>query len=92
VILQNRFEEPENAHHIVTKGPEALQSQFSAGYGMVLNLLHTRTQEEAKVFIQRSFSNYLGREQLHCLYCIHACSDLPRTSVTGRPESSQVAF
>lgn len=60
MVLQNRFEEAEAAHQIITGGPEPLQSQFSTGFGMVLNLLQTRTQEEAKAFIQRSFSNYLG--------------------------------
>ncbi len=60
VVLQSRFEEAEAVHQIITRGPEALQSQFRSGFGMVLNLLHTRSQEEARAFIQRSFSNYLG--------------------------------
>ncbi|BDA41503.1 probable helicase HelY [Coccomyxa sp. Obi] len=60
VVLQSRFEEPEDVHGIIMRGPEALQSQFSTGYGMVLNLLHSRSLAEAREFIQRSFSNYLG--------------------------------
>lgn len=60
VVLQSRFEDPEDVHGIIMRGPEALQSQFSTGYGMVLNLLHSRSLAEAREFIQRSFSNYLG--------------------------------
>ena len=60
VILQNRYEEGEVAWDIIRKGPERLQSQFAAGYGMVLNLLYTRTLDEAKAFIGRSFNTYLS--------------------------------
>ena len=35
VILQNKFEEGQVAWNIIRKGPERLQSQFAAGYGMV---------------------------------------------------------
>lgn len=70
VVLQSRFEEPEDVHGIIMRGPEALQSQFSTGYGMVLNLLHSRSLAEAREFIQRSFSNYLGAlAQNCCLVC-----------------------
>lgn len=48
------------AWEIIRKGPERLQSQFAAGYSMVLNLLYTRTLEEARAFIDRSFSSYMG--------------------------------
>lgn len=34
--------------------------QFSTGYSMVLNLLYTRSLEEARAFLDRSFSRYLG--------------------------------
>lgn len=61
MVLQSRFEDPEDVHAIIMRGPEALQSQFSTGYGMVLKLLHSRSLEEARAFIQRSFSTYLGR-------------------------------
>ena len=49
------------AWDIIKKGPERLQSQFAAGYGMVLNLLYSRTLEEAKAFIDRSFNTYLSK-------------------------------
>lgn len=62
VILQTPWEDAETAWHIIKKGPEALRSQFSTGYGMVLNLLFTRGREEARAFLDRSFSRYLGGE------------------------------
>ena len=61
VILQNRYEEGEVAWDIIRKGPERLQSQFAAGYGMVLNLLYSRSLAEAKAFIDRSFNSYLSK-------------------------------
>ena len=60
VVMQSRFEDPTDAQGIIARGPEALQSQFSSGFGMVLNLLHTRSMDEARAFVQRSFNNYLG--------------------------------
>ncbi len=42
----------------------ALMSGVQAGYGMVLNLLHTRSLEDAKAFLERSFGNYLGAPAL----------------------------
>lgn len=62
VILQSRFEQPQVAAKIISGGPESLQSQFSTGYSMALNLLHTRTLPEARDFLDRSFGNYLGGE------------------------------
>lgn len=52
------------AWDIIKKGPERLQSQFAAGYGMVLNLLYSRTLQEAKAFIDRSFNTYLSKSAL----------------------------
>jgi hypothetical protein len=63
VILQNRYEEGDVAWDIIKKGPERLQSQFAAGYGMVLNLLYSRSLDEAKAFIDRSFNSYLSKVQ-----------------------------
>ena len=52
------------AWDIIRKGPERLQSQFAAGYGMVLNLLYSRSLQEAKAFIDRSFNSYLSERPL----------------------------
>ena len=72
MILQNRYEEGEVAWDIIKKGPERLQSQFAAGYGMVLNLLYSRSLDEAKAFIDRSFNSYLSNIQFACTYtCQH---------------------
>ena len=60
VILQSKWEDPSFAWDIIRKGPEPLRSQFSTGYGMVLNLLYTRSLEEARAFLDRSFSRFLG--------------------------------
>ena len=64
VVLQNAYEEGQVAWDIIRKGPERLQSQFAAGYGMVLNLLYSRSLEEAKAFIDRSFNTYLSEPLL----------------------------
>ncbi|KAK9821280.1 hypothetical protein WJX74_008477 [Apatococcus lobatus] len=62
IILQNRYEEAEVALDIIARGPEPLQSQFSIGYNMVLNLLHRFTLPEAQAFVQRSFNAFLRGE------------------------------
>lgn len=60
MVVQSRFEEAGDVVGIITRGPEPLASQFSTSYGMVTNLLSTRTMEEARAFVSRSFNNYLG--------------------------------
>lgn len=65
MVVQNRYEEGQAAWDIIRKGPERLQSQFAAGYGMVLNLLYSRSLDEAKAFIERSFNTYLSEHQLN---------------------------
>lgn len=60
VILQTRWEDPDVAWDIIRKGSEPLRSQFTTGYGMVLNLLYSRTIPEARDFLEKSFSRYLG--------------------------------
>ena len=60
VVLHSRWEQPQVAAAIIGAGPEPLQSQFATGYNMAANLLRTRSLEEARAFIERSFGNYLG--------------------------------
>ena len=60
VIVQSKWDEPDAAWSILRKGPESLESKFAANYGMALNLLRTRTLDEAKEFLDRSFSMYLS--------------------------------
>lgn len=56
------------AWDIIRKGPERLQSQFAAGYGMVLNLLYSRSLQDAKAFIERSFNSYLSERPMPKLF------------------------
>ena len=60
VIVQSKWDNPDAAWTILRKGPESLESKFAANYGMALNLLRTRTLDEAKEFLSRSFSMYLS--------------------------------
>lgn len=64
VLVQGRFEGADEAFEIISSGPEALASQFTAGYGMVLNVLATRTLDEARAFLERSFGSYLSGKGL----------------------------
>ncbi|MCO5576162.1 hypothetical protein L7F22_029970 [Adiantum nelumboides] len=74
VLVQTPFEGVEEGCKILFAGPDPLVSQFTASYGMVLNLLSSmksadgkvlrqgRTLEEARALIERSFGNYVGNE------------------------------
>lgn len=81
VVVHNFREEPPAAVGLLTQGPEALQSQFESGYGMALNLLFSRSLDQAQDFISRSFSSYLSacpppRSLAHAL--VHAlCISMP---------------
>lgn len=59
VVLQTRFEGPEEAFQILRAGPEPLVSHFNVSYGLVLNLLSVYSLEQAKAFCNKSFGNYL---------------------------------
>lgn len=50
--------------------------QFTTGYSMVLNLLYTRTLEEARAFLDRSFAAYLGGQgvQVSCFYSVRVAA------------------
>jgi superfamily II RNA helicase len=60
VVVQSRWEDPEFGFDIIRKGPEPLRSQFTTNYGMALNLLWSRTMEEAKAFLDRSYARHLS--------------------------------
>lgn len=60
IIVQSRWEDPEFAYDIIRRGPEPLRSQFTTNYGMALNLLWSRTMEEAKEFLDRSYARHLS--------------------------------
>ncbi len=60
VTVQSQFEGVKEAAHLATAGADALVSQFTPSYGMVLNLLQTHTLEEAQNLVERSFGRYLA--------------------------------
>lgn len=87
MILQSRFEDAADAAALIGRGPEALQSQFRSGYGMALNLLHSRSLDEARAFIQRSFDNYLGGwggRRCHCCSYLRCLPWLPKPGCRRR--------
>jgi superfamily II RNA helicase len=64
VTLQTAFEGANEAAYLATMGPDPLVSQFTPSYGMVLNLLQTRTLEESRALIEKSFGQYVAMQQL----------------------------
>jgi superfamily II RNA helicase len=60
VTVESPFEGSREAVHLATSGADPLVSQFTPGYGMVLNLLQTHSLDEAKDLIERSFGQYLA--------------------------------
>lgn len=53
-----RFEGARAAYSIIARGPEQIMSQFSVSYGMVLNLLSTRSLQACEHFLARSFLRF----------------------------------
>ena len=64
VTLQTAFEGANEAAYLATMGADPLVSQFTPSYGMVLNLLQTRTLEESRALIEKSFGQYIAMQQL----------------------------
>lgn len=60
VTVQTRFEGTKEAVKLTTKEVEPLRSQFTPSYGMVLNLLQTRSLAEAKELVESSFNQHLA--------------------------------
>ncbi|KAL0385639.1 UNVERIFIED_CONTAM: DExH-box ATP-dependent RNA helicase DExH15 chloroplastic [Sesamum radiatum] len=72
VLVQTPYEGAEECCKVLFSGLEPLVSQFTASYGMVLNLLASsasddsnvsrsgRTLEEARKLVEQSFGNYVG--------------------------------
>ncbi len=59
VTLQTRFEGAKEASALAISKPNALESQFTPSYGMVLNLLQSYTLAKSKELIKRSFGSFL---------------------------------
>lgn len=63
-IMQSPFEGPLEAFRTVTAGVDALNSHFSPSYGMVLNLLQTRSLDDARLLVERSFGSFLQKKRV----------------------------
>ena len=74
VTIETPFEGAKEASYLATVGADPLVSQFTPGYGMVLNLLQTHNIEEARELIERSFGQYLAT--LHLAPQQQAIADL----------------
>jgi DSHCT (NUC185) domain len=62
VLMQSPYEGPIEAFRAVTSEVDALQSHFTPSYGMVLNLLQSRSIEDARSLVDRSFGAFLRRK------------------------------
>jgi superfamily II RNA helicase len=82
VTLQTPFEGAKEAAHLATASPDPLVSQFTPTYGMVLNLLHTHSLDEAKDLVERSFGQYLATLDLRPQQ--QAIADLERELADAR--------
>ena len=60
VTIQTRFEGAREAGQLATSSADPLPSQFTASYGMVLNLLQRYNLDKARELVQRSFGRYLA--------------------------------
>ncbi len=63
VICAHPKEPVEMVAHLARARPEALESHFQPSYGMVLNLLQRRPMEQVKELLDRSFGQFLHRQQ-----------------------------
>ena len=63
VTVQNRFEGAKEASSLALSKPNALISQFSPSYGMVLNLLQHYTLSKSQELIKRSFGSFVHISQ-----------------------------
>jgi len=64
LVVQGRFEGAQEAFETIAAGPEPILSQFSAGYGMVLNVLASKSLGEARAFLGRSFGAFQAGQGL----------------------------
>jgi superfamily II RNA helicase len=64
VMMQSRNEGPLEAFRVVTSDVDSLCSHFSTTYGMALNLVQTRSFDDARSLVERSFGSFLRRKRL----------------------------
>ena len=67
-IIGTPFQYPEEVASLVLNGANPLESRFTPGYSMVLNLLQRFSLEETKELILKSFGYFSSTERLTPLY------------------------
>ena len=63
-IVGSQFETPQEVAELVLSDANPLESRFSPGYSMVINLLQRFTQEQAKELILKSFGYFTSTERM----------------------------
>ncbi len=64
VVMGTQFQSPEEVADLVRSKSNPLESQFSPGYSMVLNLLQNLELEQAKELILKSFGYFSSNDRL----------------------------
>lgn len=64
VVMGTQFQTPDEAAELVKSPPNPLESRFSPGYSMVLNLLQNLELEQAKELILKSFGYFSSNDRL----------------------------
>ncbi|MEB3286078.1 MAG: DEAD/DEAH box helicase [Vampirovibrionales bacterium] len=64
VVISSQYEGAREAAQLAASPPDALNSQFTPTYGMVLNLLQRHSLEKAEFLIRRSFGQYTAARRL----------------------------
>ncbi len=67
VVIGTPFQTPEEVYNLVKSDANPLESKFSPGYSMVLNLLQRFSLEEAKELIFKTFGYFSSTERLNPL-------------------------
>ena len=64
VVMGTQFQSPDEVAELVKSGANPLESRFSPGYSMVLNLLQNLELEQAKELILKSFGYFSSNDRL----------------------------
>eukprot|EP01023_Acetabularia_acetabulum_P017996 TRINITY_DN19082_c0_g1_i5.p1 TRINITY_DN19082_c0_g1~~TRINITY_DN19082_c0_g1_i5.p1 ORF type:complete len:736 (+),score=120.93 TRINITY_DN19082_c0_g1_i5:1411-3618(+) len=60
ILIYNSLSKPRIALRLLNRNAEPIESQFTATYSMVLNLLSTQSLEQAHKFVEKSFMTFMG--------------------------------
>jgi superfamily II RNA helicase len=90
VIMQSAYEGPVEAFKTVTSDVDKLHSHFTPSYGMVLNLLHTRSLDDARLLVERSFGSFLWKRRQVALPSMADEADSSDVSRNGNGGSEKV--